>query len=483
MTSARPARFFRTTRTARTAGTAAARLDGGFTLIEVLVAMMVFALIAVLVAGSLTLSMSLTRSNRASEVAANLAAQQIDIARSATNVFSVTSGSTTTTLDGTTYTVTRTAGWVTSTGAVADCGGAAGLLQNKTLNVAVSWSGMRPGTNPVQASTLLAPAGPINDPTSGTIIVHVTGATGLAKTGIPIGVKPDTSVSPNTATTISPAPSATDADGCSFILKAVPGTYAVTIGKTGDGLVNTKQVNAPTYQVPVTAGQSSVIDTQYDTASSPVLTLAPGSAAGTLFPAYGTLPLSFLPQGDPYTTTVTPTITSGVAKSSIPLFPWSSGYQVFAGAYVNGSTLPSCLSVDPDKWITPNAAGTVGHRADPIPIDPGATGGVAMPTVRVTVSSGTFLVAVSKAPAATVGDPGCKTGMSLKYSASTGSSATIALPYGSWSLYAFSSKTAMDSAVTSGSYPGAIGQSAIALPAGSPAWTSGTVFTVDPRLP
>lgn len=452
--------------------------DRGFTLIEVLIAMMVFAIISVLVAYSLTLSMTLTRSNRASEVAANLAAQQIDIARAATSVFSVTSGTTTTTLDGTTYTITKTAGWVTSTGSVADCGAASGLLQNKTLNVAVTWSGMRPGTNPVQASTLLAPAGPINDPTTGTIIVHVTGANGAPETGIPIGAAPDGSVSPNTATTITPAPSATDADGCSFILKAVPGAYVVTVGKSGDGMVNTAQANAPTYKVPVTAGQSSVIDVQYDTAAKPTLTVSPGAPTGTLFPS--SLPMTFAPQGDPYTTTPTLTTKSGVTTTSVALFPWTSGYQVFAGAYTSGSTVPACLSVDPDKWISPNASGNSGHRSAAVPIDVGATGTVAMPTVKVTLGSNKYLVAVTATPGSTIGDPGCATGMKLLFPQASGSSATIALPYGTWSLYAVGSASAQTGTLTSSQL---VSQSSITLPTGSPAWTSTTIFTIDPRQP
>ena len=63
--------------------------DQGFTLIEVLVAMVVFGILSVLVVYLLTTAMTLTRTNRSSEVAANLAAQVIDQARAATDVFSV----------------------------------------------------------------------------------------------------------------------------------------------------------------------------------------------------------------------------------------------------------------------------------------------------------------------------------------------------------------------------------------------------------
>lgn len=456
--------------------------DRGFTLIEVLVAMMVFGVVSVLVAYALTLSMTLTRSNRANEVAANLASQQIDVARSAGDVFSVTSGTLVQTVNGTTYTIAKTAGWVTSTGAAADCGGASGLLQNKTLNVSVSWSGMRPGTAPVQASTLLAPAGPINDPASGTIIVHVTGATGAAMSGVAIAVKPDAAISPNTATPISPAPAATDADGCSFILKAVPGSYTVTVGKAGDGMVSSKQANAPSFSAPVTAGQSSVVNVQYDTAATPKLTLSPGAPAGTLFPTTAAdpsqtsrpLPVSFVSQTDPFTAAVSPSTSGGATTATVSVFPYASGYQAFAGTYANASGQPICLSLDPGAWVNPNGSGHVGQRQPAIPVGAGATGAVPMPVLTVTVS-GKWIVAVNSAAASSVGDPGCATGQTLRFPVSSGNSAKIALPYGTWKLYALSGK---GDSLAAGAL---VDKSKIALPAGSTVFSDANTFTIDPR--
>lgn len=450
--------------------------ESGFTLIEVLIAMMVFGITSVLVAYSLTLSMTLTRSSRANEVAANLAAQQIDTARSAKDVFSVKSGTTTQTIDGTDYTITKTVGWVTSTGAVADCGTSQGILQNKTLNVSISWSGIRPGTNPVQASTLLAPAGPINDPASGTILVHVTNASGAGVANVPITAKPDPSITPNTAATITPGPPSTDVDGCSYALKVTPGAYTVTIGKAGDGSISNSQMQVPTVKASVVAGQSAVIEMQYDKAATPKLTLA---AAGTLIPT--NLPLTYVPQSDPYTTI--PTITGVTATT--PLFPFGSGYSVFAGAFMaSGASQPTCLSVDPQQWTQQNASGHVGVRAAAIPTPSGASipsTSIAMPVVTVAVS-GKWLVAKSAVAASTVGDPGCATAtttnaMTLTYPQSSGNAATIALPYGTWMIYALSNSG--DSLTSSA----LVDVSKITRPAGSPAVTSSTVFTLDPRLP
>lgn len=451
--------------------------ESGFTLIEVLIAMMVFGLLSVLVAYLLTSAMAITRSNRASEVAANLAAQTIDQARAATDVFSVVSGVSTTSVDGITYTVTKSAGWLTNTGSASDCG-TSGLLQNKTLNVSVSWNGMRSGAAPVQASTLLAPAGPINDPTSGTIIVHVRTAGGAGLAGVSIGVTPDSTVTPNTATTVSPAPPSTDVDGCSYVLKVVPGTYQVTIGAAGDGRISSDQKQPIKVSVPVTAGQSSVLEKQYDTAATPTLTLAPGAPATTMFPT--NLTVTYAPQGDPYTTPVTVRTVAGVTTTATPLFPFSSGYQAFAGTFVAPGTVggsPICLSSDPAQWTVPNASGHVGLRQDPpISVAPLSVGSVPMPIVTVTTSS-KWLVAVPAA-STTAGDPGCAaTSLRFNFAQSAGSTATIALPYGSWSLYALSNQ---GDALTSGTL---VDKSKIALPSGSPAFTGSNTFTLDPRAP
>ncbi len=445
--------------------------DSGFTLIEVLIAMMVFAIISVVVAYSLTLSMTLTRSSRSSEVAANLAAQQVDVARATPNIFAVTSGVLTQTLDGTTYTITKSVGWVNSAGNASDCGSGTSILQNKTLNVSVTWDGKNPSTTPVQASTLLAPAGPINDPTTGTIIVHVTNAAGQSFSGVPVAVNVDTTVSPNTATAVSTAPAPTDADGCSYVLKVMPGTYVITVGKSGDGRISSKQVQVPSAQTTVTAGQSSVLDVQYDTAITPIMTLSPGAPLGTMFPP--SLPMTYAPQGDAYSTNVTPVTVAALTTATTPLFPWTSGYSVFAGQYVPaGGGLPQCLSVDPGQWIYPNASGHVGGR-------PGAgISTVAMPVVRISTSS-KWIVAVSATAATAIGDPGCATGMTLRYGQSpiVGGVANVALPYGTWRIYALSNQNdALQSSAL-------VNQSKITLPAGSPAFTDANTFTIDPRQP
>jgi prepilin-type N-terminal cleavage/methylation domain-containing protein len=441
--------------------------DSGFTLIEVLIALMVFAIIATSVAYSLTLSMVMTRDSRSREVAANLAAQQIDVARSLQNVFSVTSGTTTQVVDGTTYTITQTANWVTSTGSSGTCGSSSGLLQNKSVTISVKWSGMKASTPAITANTFLAPSGPLNDQASGTILVHVTGASSAGIANIPVSAKPDASVPGNTATTVVPAPANTDTDGCSYVLKVVPGSYLIQIGAAGDGKLDQNQVNAPSRTYPVTAGSSAAAEFQYDTANRLAVTYASNSAlSNILYPS--NLMATFVSSAGAYTTSVG-TITTKVATT--PLFPFPSGYALFAGTYIATGSTPTCLSVDPQAWTTPNASGKVGVRQQPVT----ANGKVPMGVVTVTPGNNMYVTAISKTPPTGSGDPGCSTPMIYTFTTkSSGGSQNLALPYGSWTLYANTSVTTTPAATT------AIAASAVTLPTGSTI-KSGNVFTLDPR--
>src|SRR5699024_11138854 len=99
--------------------------DSGISLVEVLVAMMVFAIISLGVAYSLGTMMVQVRDARAREVASNLAAQEIDVARATANVanlFEVVRP--VATVNGIPFTVHRTTRWITD----AATGGACGIV-------------------------------------------------------------------------------------------------------------------------------------------------------------------------------------------------------------------------------------------------------------------------------------------------------------------------------------------------------------------
>jgi prepilin-type N-terminal cleavage/methylation domain-containing protein len=449
--------------------------EAGLTLIEVIIAMMIFAVVAAGVAFVLVSSLSTTRDARAREVATNLAARDIDLARAASDVTTVVDAVTTTTVSGITYTLTRKTGWISSTGADSTCGSAGGVLMYKHVNDRVTWTGARTSKTQVQADTLIAPSGRLNDPALGTILVSVLGATGTGVSGVTVNAAP-TATNAAGAAALSTSPLATDVQGCSYILKVAPGNYLVSVSKSG-GYVSNALVATPSQTVAVVAGDSSVANFQYDVGANFTVDYASNSAAANIqFPT--NLDVNFVSANATFSPTVT------VPASTIlttTLFPFSSGYSIFTGKYVpssSSSSQTSCLSPDPANWPA-NAAGVAGRRQLPATLGAGGAGTFPAPmgVVTVTSASGTYLTAVSATAAASVGDPGCAiTTLTYKFSAKTTSTSTVlALPFGTWKLYSGSS-------VGSTSASNLIASSAIALPAGSPANTAAGVFTLDPRV-
>ncbi|HEY5221602.1 MAG TPA: type II secretion system protein [Microbacteriaceae bacterium] len=431
--------------------------EAGFTIIEVVVAMMVFAIIAVGIAYSLTTTLVTSRDSRARQVASNLAAQQIDNARSFQNVFKVDSGTSTQAVDGTTYTIKQSVNWVSSTGTASLCGTAGGLLQAKAVNVSVTWSGQRIAGSAVQANTMLAPSGPLNDPSMGTILVHVVNAAGTGVAGVAVSAKKDTSVSGNTAQAPNPQPPSTDADGCSYVLKVVPGSYLITIGSAGNGYIGSDQTLTPSKPIQVKANDSVTAEFTYDQAAMLAVTYTSTvSLAGAMFPSSLDVSLASVNALDDVTTSVS----SASASSNVPVFPFPGGYSaVFAGnsAAPNGQA-PACLSVNSVNWTTANSVGAVGAPPPSVTTAAGSTPpvNVAMGAVTVKNLSGKYLKAVSATPPSGSGDPGCATGSTYYFPSTIPSnSATVALPYGTWQLYYGGTSSSITTLITS-SYLGSV---------------------------
>ena len=407
--------------------------DAGLSIVEMVVAFMVFALVTVGGVVALATSLTLTSDNRAREVGANLAAQEVDAVRSAADVFKVLDARTTTALNGTSYTVDRTVSWVSTTGLDSRCGAAGGALLYKRVNVAVTWPGMRASTSPVRADTVLAPNSKINDPEYGTILVSVTSITGAGGTaGVTVTVTPS-DVAGNSAVGLTTQPAATDAQGCSYALKVAPGTYDVTISRTDAAYRDEKQAAASTKVVGVAVGGSASADFTYDRAGQFPMSYADGFTGARLLPA--DLAVSFLstyPQYDAVGTDATR-----------DLSPTSSGYQAIAGPYAPASAgAKSCLSVDPQAWPTAGD-GAVGLRAAAAAAAPGTRSstplGVPMGVVQVKLAENVAYVR-ARVSSPVDDDPGCRAGLSYTFNVqsankkATGNVVNLALPFGSWTF-------------------------------------------------
>ncbi|MBO0900374.1 prepilin-type N-terminal cleavage/methylation domain-containing protein [Cellulomonas sp. zg-ZUI222] len=424
--------------------------DAGMGLPELLVAMMIFALVSTGLAYSLISTLSLTRDARARAVAANLAAEEIDLARDAADLFAMLDETRTVHLNGDEYTVNRTTQWVSDPGAEFTCGAGtgSGSLRYKRVNVTVTWGGMRDGVNPARSDTILTPDDHINDPTKGTILVSVLRADGTGNAGVAV------TASPGVGSVISP----TDSQGCTYILKVNPGTYTVTVQRAEH--VNDAQLAAPTQSVVVAAGSTASVGFQLDEVATFTATMAPGAPAGTRLPTSTNFRTTFT---NTYgNAAVVPFGGPGGTSQTYKLHPFTSGYAPFAG---------TCDLADPRAWPedTSGPVPLVGTLPDPVAAPPGGTAAMSVPmgVVRVTPGGGRWLHATSE-------DPGCAVTYSFG-EVLTGSGVSIALPYGSWRLQQSSSSSGTKSNISA---------SQIVVPAPAvPERTTvaGSVVTFDPR--
>lgn len=410
--------------------------DAGISLIEVLVAMLIFAVIAVGVGYGIVTSLYLSNDARSREVATNLAAEEIDLARSAGDVFSVLDRDTTVLQNGTTFTVRRATDWETSSGADGNCGSGGGQLRYRHVNVTVTWDSMRASTPIVRADSALAPGSRINDPTLGTILVSVLTAAGSGAAGVSISAVPG--VVPNGAQALTVAPPATDAQGCSYLLKVKPGTYDVSAVRPN--YVDKNQATTSRVTVGVAAGAAASVSFAYDLAGTITANYATNVVTGT----------TLLPS-DLHTTwrstyaAYTPPHIGVATTRTFRLHPFASGYQVFAGTYVAPTpTIPAtpatqgCVSVDPAAWITPAPDGAIGQAAAQVATLPGGGASVDVPLGVFTVSglAGQYVRAVSLPAGATPGDPGCALATVYNFGPlPAGATAQLGLPFGSFALF------------------------------------------------
>jgi hypothetical protein len=410
------------------------RDESGMGIVEILVSLMIFSIVAIGMSYSMLSMTRLTGDATARETATNLAAEEIDRVAALPDAFDVHDAVTPkqVVIDGITFSVATNTSWVGANGSTGDCGIGGGQLQYKRVRVLVTWEGMYL-QNPVRADSALAPSTRINDPAAGTLLIHVHNEKGDGLQGVTVALA-KTSGGLGVTDPIDP----TDVDGCTFVLKAPPGTYNVTLSKAG--YIDTGQNLLPTVQsVVVVAGAATPVSAQADLAYTSTNKFAANSARTVKLPT--NLEITYFGAGaaGPF---------KEAATATRKLFPWSLGYQAVAG---NPST---CAAVDPANWIetTTNEAGT---RAGTSPAAPGGASNLPVPMgVADVVIPGTGTVYLQATPkdGTTGGNPGCDTLTDkLNFGSFTGGTTqTIALPYGEWTLTTGATAATTTTVVTTG---------------------------------
>lgn len=424
--------------------------ESGLSLIEVVVAMMIFAIIATGALHATISTLSVTHDTRSRQVAANLAAQEIDLARDTADLLTLEDTSRDIQVNGENFHIERDARWVLNAGGDLNCGADGQTLRYKRVNISVTWDNMRPSTKPVTSDTVIDPNVRVNDPLKGTIIVKVLKPSGTGTPGVSVSATPVSGSGP------SYTANNTDAQGCSYILKVEPGNYNVTVTHTGDDYVDEEQSSSSTETVGVTAGSSASAGFLFSEGGELRVNYASNSTlAGLLFP--NEWDTSFLSSYPTYVESRSFAGPNTDREEDFALQPFTSGYQVLAGAAptaADGSK--GCLAVDPQAWPARKEKGKdgktyIGKRTSPVAASSGDTAVVDVPMGIVTISGGikpvdkTYVKAVS-VDTTDRGNPGCEGRMTYLFgplnSLLLQNPITIALPYGSWELSSGSSGNA-----------------------------------------
>jgi type II secretory pathway pseudopilin PulG len=396
------------------------RDEGGFSILELGVAFMIFAIVMGGVLVGMSATLRLTGSNRYRSVAANLASQQMDSVRSLAirNFQAIPVGNNTKTqsVDGILYTISQDTEWISQNANSSACDGAPGQrLAYLRVSVEVSWPNMQ-GVSPVATQSLLTPPVGLYDPNTGHIGVKL-----LDRDAQPVDAILVSLSGPQSRTEI------TTSDGCAFFAYLPAGTYTVSLNTAGyvDGQGNP----APSQVATVTIGSISSIQFDYDQAATLQLTLSGDS--GGIPPTVVPLTLGnthLLPNGSK------PFPGSGGARTITNLFPYLQGYTTWAG---------DCLDADPEGQKADGSGPYYpgGQRAAPIQTNPASTsnGTVTFRTVRVHLKHNSG-IPVAGATLQTYHSPdnGCAAGETLTMVGVTDVTGTLvtALPYGLWQFKA-----------------------------------------------
>ncbi len=196
--------------------------DDGLTMVETVVAMLVFGLFAGFAARLMVDVTSVSRGNAQRLVAGNLAAQHVEQLRG-TGALKLPDGRSVApeqpVIGGTTYTITRDVRFVASQSGTSVCAGTADTLAYKLVTVEVTWPRMG-STRPVRSDTLRTVGIGKNaaDVKRGTLAVEVLRADGTPHSGVTVTVTP------------GPLTAVTGTDGCVvFPNLATSSTYSATL--------------------------------------------------------------------------------------------------------------------------------------------------------------------------------------------------------------------------------------------------------------
>ncbi len=231
--------------------------EGGFTMVELVVGIFIFALVIGGIVAGMSSSLNLTRQNRNRSIAANLASQEMDTVRS-TEFTGLPMGLVTAsqTVDGVPYTVTRETQWVTPNATSGPCQAPSGsALAYLSVTVSVTWNNMAGVPAPVSHTVITPPVGTY-DTTSGHVAVMVRNAAGAPQGSVPVALSGPSVSETQTTTT----------DGCAFFAYQPAGAYTVALARAN--YVDDQGIASPVQSATVSVGTTVSLQFQYDDAAT-----------------------------------------------------------------------------------------------------------------------------------------------------------------------------------------------------------------------
>ncbi len=384
--------------------------DAGFTLIEIVVAMAIFAVFASMSLGLLVRAGDVTRGNLQRTAAANLATEQIQVARSM-SATAIPDGITTRTqtVKSTAFTITQTTTYLAADSANSVCDGTSTALAYKLVTVKVTWPEMG-SIQPVRQDTLKAVGvGSDGLGSTGAVALQVTGNGGLPINNMAVSLS-------DGSTTV------TDVNGCAVFTGVHPGTYTATLNTPGYvGLANAQLTTKAS--IGVTAGLLTRTGVSYDTTRSIVVT-AGSPVSGAVIPSGLPLILSNSYLGAE--TAYPPCPATGTASSACATGPTATASGAAGELYpfIYTVKLGTCTETSASSLQTDLSSAA----------SDGST--VSVPMGAITVNILTGLGVYSGTKTITIkhisGNAGCPA--QETYTVTAPSGAKILVPYGSWNV-------------------------------------------------
>lgn len=290
------------------------RGDEGLSLIEVIVAVTLFALVAAATGAMLLTGIGVSRDSRNRTAASLVASEQLEITRNkATSNFTQIAGATVLkTVNSTPFTITQTAAFIPKNAPSGSCsntgqGGNTGVQPVLLVTETVTWPRMDRTTPVTVATTLTPPIGAYPAGTGG-VDIRVLDRNNLPVSGVLLTISGAT---PSTMTT--------NTAGCGYAAYLTPGLYNVVVSRAG--YVDNQESTTSTQQVGVSNGQTASLTFYYDLAATINVSFGGSTPAAT------GLPITVGNSG----LAPTPSFSFGVGVSRLtPLYPYST-YGIWAG--------------------------------------------------------------------------------------------------------------------------------------------------------